>query len=362
MVDIQLVKYKEAEAELLELFRLSFGHDMTPELWNWRHAGNYLSSADPEVIVALDNDKIVGARPFLFVEMWLGNKKVLAAQHDDTMVHPEYQKQGLFNLMGRFSLSYLKENGYALSYGFPNLLSRRGFLKQGYKIVGAEEVMFWLLRPQKIMSQKLKNKLLGNVAGFLYDKLLVKKPKKISGLAGSFQVIVADQFIEELREVDTLRGETAIDLVRSESFLRWRFDEHPDFKYKYIVVQKEGKLTGYAVINTRREGNGLTQGLIMDYLVKNNDAACFQVLLENCLIELEKLECDYAYVLMVSQSNPIRELFKLSGFKSSFGFPYRKLYSHDYMDAILTEEQMAEYIDIYNKENWRISWAFMDTR
>ena len=87
---------------------------MTPELWTWKHTSNYITSADPEVIVAKDNNRIVGARPFLFIDMWLGNKKVIAAQHCDTMVHPEYRRHGLFNLMGQFSLRYLKENGCAI--------------------------------------------------------------------------------------------------------------------------------------------------------------------------------------------------------------------------------------------------------
>jgi len=362
MIDIQLVKYRQVEAELLDLFRLSFGHDITPELWNWKHTGNYITSGDPEVIVAMDGDKMVGARPFIFIDVWLGNQKGIAAQHCDTMVHPEYQRQGLFNLMGQFSLQYLKENGCLLSYGYANLLSRSGFLKQGYRIIGTIEIMFRLLKPEKIISRKLKSKFLGSVAGLFYDKLLVKKPKKISGLSHPFQVYVADQFIEELRQVDTLRDEKAIDLARSERLLKWRYDGHPDYKYKYIAVTREGVLSGYAVISARKEGNRLTQGLIVDYLVKNNDTTCFQVLLDSCLIEFEKSECDYASVLMISKSNPIRELFTRSGFKSSFGFPYKIFFEHGYLDAIQIQEQMIENIDIYDQENWRLSYAFSDVR
>lgn len=362
MVDVQLVKYKQAEVELLELFRLSFGHDMTPQLWNWRHAENYISPPDSEVIVAVDNGKIVGARPFLFTEMWLVDKKVVAAQHVDTMVHPEYQGQGLFSLMGKFSLRYLQENGYALSYGFPNQLSAPGFLRQGYRIIGPTEIMFQLLRPRNILSRKLRNRALGNLVGFLYDKLLVRKPKKLSGLSDSLEVFVSDKFTEDFKDVDTLRDESKIDLVRSESFLRWRFDGHPDFSYKYIGVKKEGRLSGYAVISSRREEGSFKQGLLVDYLVKDNDATCFRLLLDRCLAELRELECDYAYVWSVSKSNPIRELFRRSGFNSSLSFFYKRLYPYGHLDAILIQDRMADHIDIYDKENWRVSYAFSDTR
>lgn len=362
MIEVKLVKYRQAEAELLDLFRASFGRNMNPDFWNWKHAGNYLSPADPELIVAMDKGRIVGARPFLFVEMWLGKEKIKAAQHVDTMVHPEYQGQGLFNLMGQYSLEYLKENGCALSYGFANALSRRGFLKQGYQIIGAMDMMFKVLRSRKIMLRYLKNELLGSLAGTFYDRLFVKKPKALSGLTNSFNFITADQFTEELRNVDALRDGRAIDLVRSERFLRWRYDAHPQFKYKYIVLKRGNELVGYAVISGRREDSGLTHGLIVDFLVKNNDDACFRVLLDKCYMELDQLGCDYMNIWMVSKLNQTNRILKRSGFTSVLKFPYKKQHGDSLFDAILIQEQITELINIYDKENWRLSAAFTDTR
>jgi GNAT superfamily N-acetyltransferase len=362
MIEVKLVKYRQVEAELLDLFRASFGRDMNPDFWNWKHAGNYLSPTDPELIVAMDKDKIVGARPFLFVEMWLGKEKIKAAQHVDTMVHPEYQGQGLFNLMGQYSLEYLKENGYALSYGFANALSRRGFLKQGYQIIGVADMMFKVLRGRNIMTRYLKNELLGSLAGTFYDRIFVRKPKALSGLTDSINFIAADQFTEELRDVDALRDSRAIDLVRSESFLRWRYDAHPHFKYKYIVLKRQDELAGYAVISARREDSGLTHGLIADFLVKNNDEACFRVLLDKCYMELDQLGCDYVNIWIVSQFNQMNKLLKRYGLRSVLKFPHRKQYRDFLLDAILIQEQIAEPINIYDRENWRLSAAFTDTR
>lgn len=362
MIEVKLVKYRQVEKELLDLFCASFGRDMNPDFWSWKHVGNYLSPADPELIVAMDKDRIVGARPFLFVEIWLGKEKIKAAQHVDTMVHPEYQGKGLFNLMGQYSLEYLKENGCALSYGFANALSRRGFLKQGYQIIGAMDMMFKVLRSRNIMLRYLKNELLGSLVGTFYDRLFVKSPKPLSGLMDSFNFITADQFIEELKDVDALRDRRAIDLVRSERFLRWRYDAHPHFKYKYIVIKRRDELAGYAVISARREDSGLTHGLIVDFLVENNDNACFRALVDKCYIELDYLGCDYVNIWMVSQFNQMNQLLKRSGFTSVLKFPYKKQYGDNLFDAILIQEQIAKLIDIYDKENWRLSAAFSDTR
>ena len=362
MVEIRLVKHLEEKGQLLDLFRVSFGQNMSAELWNWRYLQNPLASADPEVVVALDNGSIVGARPFLLTEMWLANEKVKAAQHCDTMVHPQYQREGIFNRMGKFAIQYLRENGFALSYGFPGRPSRPGFLRQGWRIVAPTEIMFRAVHPQKLISSKLKSRLLGNGLGFFYDRLLNTKTTETFQPSSSFQVGVFDQYTDELKEVDALRDESVIDLVRSESYLRWRFDWHPDHNYKYIVAKRDGKLWGYAVVSIQEKANGLVYGMITDYLVKNRDIACFGILINRCLDELEKSECDIALIWAFSEPKLREQLLKHFDFKSSLKFPYKKLFGYGYLDAICIDEQVAEKTNIYDKENWRVTQAYPDTR
>ena len=362
MAEIKMVKYSRAETELVNLYKTSFGHDINTELWKWKHTNTSATPSDPEVIVAMDGDKIVGARPFLDIEMWLADKKVMAAQHCDTMVHPEYQKQGLFNLMGQFSLKYLKEKGYAISYGFPNQLSQHGFIKQGYKIISEKEDMFFILQPKRFMVNKWGNKLLGSFTGIIYDILLSNKSKRTFKLSESYQVLTADRFIVELSQIDSLRDRSVIDLVRNESFLKWRFDDHPEFEYKYIVLLKEGKLMGYAVFKVLKDKDGANQAWIMDYLVKDYDSICFQILLHSCLTELEKMDCISVHIRIIGKQNPMRGLFKRAGFRSVLEFPYNKFYHFSAIfDAIEIQDKLTGHINIYDKENWRVSYAFTDS-
>ncbi len=361
MVEIRLVKHLEEKEQLLDLFRVSFGQNMSPELWDWKYLKNPLAPAAPEVIVALDNDKIVGARPFLLTEMWLDNEKVRTAQHGDTMVHPEHRNKGIFSRMGQFAIQYLKDNDYALSYGFPGPMSRPGFLKQGWQIVVPTEIMFRAVHPQNLIANKLRSKFLGSGLGFFYDRLLNKTTETFQP-SSSFQVEVFDQYTDELKEVDALRDESVIDLVRSESYLRWRFDWHPDHNYKYIVAKRDGKLWGYAVINIQEKANGLIYGMITDYLVKNRDIACFGILINRCLDELEKSECDIALIWAFSEPELREQLLKHFDFKSSLKFPYKKFIGYGYLDAILTNEQVAKRINIYDKDNWRVTYAYKDMK
>jgi len=360
MVEIRLVKHSEEKGQLLDLFRASFGHDMPAELWDWKYIQNPVVPADPDLIVALDKGRIVGARPFRLTEMWLGNQRVRAAQHTDTMVHPEYQGKGIFNRMGQFSMEYLKENGYALSYGFGNEKSRPGFLKQGYRLVALNETLFRPINPQKLISYKLGNRVLGGGLGFLYDKLLNIKPRRAFQPAAPFQLELFDRFNDELKEIDALRDKSLIDLVRSESYLRWLFDRRPNRDYKYIMAKKDGSLWGYAVVSAQEQNDGLVYGYIVDHVVKNRDIACFRALVNRSLDELGKWACDIALIWALGEPVLKKELLERFGFKSTLLFPYNRFSGHGFLNVIGFDEQVDVVPDIYDKEKWRVTCAYWD--
>jgi GNAT superfamily N-acetyltransferase len=360
MIEIRLVKHLEEKEQLMDLFRASFGHDVPAGFWDWKYIQNPFASADPEVIVAIENGKIVGARPFRLAEMWLGNEKVRVAQHGDTMVHPEHQGKGIFNQMGQFAIKYLKENGYALSYGFANAKSRPGFLKQGYRIVVPTEGVFRPVNSQRLISRKLGNKVLGIGLGFLYDRFLNVKQTETVQASTSFQIEVFDRFNDDLKELDALRDPSLIDLVRSESYLRWLFDRRPNRSYRYISAKRDKTLWGYTVITTVERRSGLISGYIVDHLVKDRNIACFETLINRSVNELAESKCDLVVIWAPGESLFRKQLLKHLGFKSGFSFPYNRLFTRGYLDAIRIDDRVAAGVDIYAKENWRVTYAYSD--
>jgi GNAT superfamily N-acetyltransferase len=361
MVDVRLVKHSDAVEQLVELFHLCFDDEMSPDAWDWKYRRNPSAPPGDEVIVALDGGRIVGARPFMFADMWLGNERVRAAQHCDTMVHPEHRSQGIFGRMGRLSLQWLRENGCALSYGFPGPMSRPGFLSQGYRVAAETEVLFRPVNPARLLSQKLGNRPLAAGLGFLCGKL-IEAGAVGTRRAGAFEVEVFDRFADELGAVDGLRDESAITLVRSESCLRWRFDDSPRHDYKYVVARAGDKLRGYAVVSVQKQPDGLVYGLIVDYLVKDGDPACFSALMERCLVELGRSDHDITMVWAFSEPGLREELLRGLGFKSSLRFPYRRFFQYSYMDALRLDERVGRDVDVYDAASWRVTHAFSDMR
>jgi len=70
-VEIKLVRHRQAEKELVDLFQASFKLDKSHEIWRWKYTENPLASEDPDIIVAACDGKIVGARPFVVLEFWI---------------------------------------------------------------------------------------------------------------------------------------------------------------------------------------------------------------------------------------------------------------------------------------------------
>jgi GNAT superfamily N-acetyltransferase len=360
MVEIRLVKHSEEKEQLLDLFRASFGHAMPAELWDWKHTQNPLTPADPEVIVAVDNGKIVGAWPFRTVELWLRNEKARAALGSDIMVHPEHRRKGINTRMYLFGLQYLKDNCYALYYGIANEKSLGVGLKQGTRTLTQTESIFRLINPQKLLSHRLGNRVLGSGLGFLYDKFLIKRTQTPEPSA-PFQIEVFDHFTEELKELDALRDKSLIELVRSESYLRYRFDRRPGRDYRYIVAKKDNVLWGYAVVAVEEQIHGPVNGYIVDYLVRDKDIACFRALINRSLDELEKWGCDVAYIWALGEPVLRNELLKHLGFNSPLKFPYSRFSSDRYLTTRRISEQVAAEVDVCDKENWRFTYAYSDT-
>ncbi len=178
MIEIRTVKHSEEIEQLTELYISTFNHKTTTRFWEWKYVHNPLAADMPDVTVALDGSRIVGARPFLLSELWVGNQKIAAAQHCDTMVHNDYRRQGIFNRMGEFALRYMAEHGYAISYGFPAPVSRKGFASQGYRRLLDTEIVFRLMNPAGIIINKFRNikqsdlSLLYKLSGRVHDGTL----------------------------------------------------------------------------------------------------------------------------------------------------------------------------------------------
>jgi hypothetical protein len=359
MVEIRLVKHRDEIEQLVDLFRVSFGRDMSTRLWEWKYITNPFASSIPEVVIAADKGKIVGARPFLSMELWMQKEKVIAAEHCDTMVQLEYRNMGLFNRMGLVARDYLKEKHISLSYGFPGPMSRAGFLTQGYRKVVPTEILFYPLDTRKIIAMRFPRQKALRAMEFIFGNIVTRKIPASQPDTGGYQLEIQEKYSTALENLDGLRNPGVIEFVRSERSLRWRFDQHPENCYRYILAKKGGELSGYAVISVQKQANNLSYGMVIDYLVKNGDIGCFRVIMKRAMIELAKMDCHLIVVWAFNDLLFRKELKSHLGFKSTAEFPLNKLIDQGYFDVSGLDDR-CPHPDIYHKDSWRITYAFPD--
>ncbi|KFI36451.1 hypothetical protein HX99_04240 [Peptococcaceae bacterium SCADC1_2_3] len=364
MIEIKLVNHKEIIEELVDLFNIVLRHNqqkISLDFWKWRHLENPLNPPETKVIVAVDQERIVGANLFILEELRFKEKNMLIAQSCDTMVDPGYRRKGLFIQIIDFACEYFIEQGCNLFYGFPNSMSLPGFLKKGWQKVLQVEYLLRVNNPSAVITKKLGNPALGKTLGFFYNKLYHRQPKISEKEKQSFTVELFDYFPEALKEIDTLYDTNSIEHVRSEIYFKWRFDRHPVFKYKYLLARQGEELKGYALISTNQSNNGLITGRIVDYLVKDNDLDCFRILMAQALEELEKSSCDIIFVWEMQNQKFHQEFLKRFGFKSSLDFPYRRFMEESYFVARKLNQNLTHKVDIYNPANWNLTMLYPDT-
>jgi hypothetical protein len=230
-------------------------------------------------------------------------------------------------------------------------------LKQGSRIVSSIEYFFLPMNPRGLISYQLGNRLLGAGLGFFYNKLINTKGRRPFHSSNSFQIETLDRFTDKLKTVDTLRDRSIISLVRSEAYLAWRFDKHPENDYKYILAGRDGELLGYAVVGAERRNNNVICGWIRDYLAKDKNVDCFRSLIARCIDELVELGVDIILIPSFINAKFNVELAQHFGFKSSVSFPYNRIVAEGCFTTRAINEKVTQKVDVYNEENWDDTFA-----
>lgn len=363
MVMVTLINHCDAVPQLVELFNLVFPTETTVESWGWKHLQNPLNPPQPKIVVAVDSDKIVGARPLMLSNMRVGNKILNAGQPCDTMVHPDYRRQGLLFRMNDLAIEHAKTMGLSLLYNFPNPFSAPGYLKQGWHQVIPLEALMRFVEPVRVAEAKFGRGVASKVIGTSYRMLFGGIPqRRCRPTKHSCRIDTSDKAIEQLEELEKLYQEDKIELDRSRTYFEWRIDRHPEHKYRYIMCFQEEGLVGYVLVGLSTWHNGLRVGQIVDYMVGCRNADCIYAMFDRAVVELLGMGCDMLYTWAPSDEAISGILKHPLGFRSSFDFPLKLAFRRepDWLVARGIETSAIEDLCIYDPAVWRLTPAFFD--
>lgn len=88
--------------DFLELFRINFGKPRSREYFEWKYVQNPFRLNIHTIIVAEENNRLVGARGAVFSRMMIKGNEIYTTQGTDTMVHPEFRGQGIHIKMVKY--------------------------------------------------------------------------------------------------------------------------------------------------------------------------------------------------------------------------------------------------------------------
>ena len=363
MVKVTLVDHCDVVPDLVELFNLVFAVKITAEMWEWKHLQNPLNRVQPRIVVALDGKRIVGARPFMPVNLRVHNRTLLAGQPCDTMVHPEYRRQGIFGEMNNLVIEHARAMGVSLFYNFPNPFTLAGNLKQGWRKIIPIESLMRFEKPVEVASAKFGGRLASKFVGTCYGRLFGAVPRRQSYDKGqAWRIQTSDKVVEPLDGLSQLYHEDRIELDRSLSYLEWRIDRHPGHEYRYVMCLQDDKLIGYVLVGLSTWNNGLRVGQIVDYLMGCGNADCIFDMFDGAILELLNMGCDMLSIWAPADETIRDTLKRFLGFRSSFDFPLRLAFRGrtNWLVARELNESLSEYLCVHDPDAWRLTSAFSD--
>ncbi len=233
-------------ASIVEMLNYAFSEDQgflfekrDMNWWKWTCEKNPFGS--PLITLAESKDgKIAGVQiswPFGLV---YAGHKLTGYNLICTSVHPDFRGFGLQSGLTNYSAERAIKSEAAVVYGFPNQNSLHGFLKFYYKVYS---IKWWI---------KILNPL----------KLISKNTRKLSGKSIDLPetYYISEEQLKRIYPINDF--EKRIQIATSIDYLRWRYIEHPFYKYGIVFDRSKG--TSCAIFLIRETSNEYREMIVLE--------------------------------------------------------------------------------------------------
>lgn len=205
---------------ILKVLKASLGETSsrkTEDVWRFKHVDNPFGQS--LVLLALENNKVIGVRAFMRWQWQKGAETFSAFRAVDTATHPDHQGKGIFKKLTMKALEIGKERGDNFVFNTPNSQSKPGYLKMGWEEVDKLKVS---IRPANPFFWRGKNGI------YSYPK--------------NWKKTGSPEFLKSYRDGMVASGQlfTPKDL----NYLEWRYVNNPLQDY-HVQATPDYFLAGY---------------------------------------------------------------------------------------------------------------------
>jgi len=235
MSDITLKRYEpNFKDQLIDLGKDMVWADLSKkeakERFEWKYEKNPYTET-PLCYLALDGEKVVGHRGFVVQNFELSGTNYLFGTPGDSMVHPNYRRQGIFSNLVDFSNDDIIENSNIdlfLSLSTTRATTK-ATKKYGYVPVGKREKLY-----RFSFKNIIKNRYEG---GLDLDKIITSDNYHIE-----VTDVLKEEYIVGLMKESV--GQERLSNLRDERFYQWRYEECPSDQ-TFVYLWDKNQLVGY---------------------------------------------------------------------------------------------------------------------
>lgn len=345
------------EDNIRKLFELVFGKELSRERWNWLYRDNH-TGVIAITLAEAEGGEIVGQSALKPVKMKVGDKIRLGMLALDSMVHPDYQRQGMFTKLTTRTYEAVTEQGTPLVYSFPNRNSHYVYAhKLGRTdLCGRLPLFVKILDVKRVLSKRIRNMvLLSGAAPLARIALGLFYAFRGGALPAGCRLEKITRFDDSVNDLwEKAAAPFEILVVRDKEYLNWRYVENPTEDYVLFVVKRHDETVGYIVLKCENRF-GLQIGFIVDMLMIPDEPGIGRGLISEAVEYFRKQHMDMVGCLVLEHV-PYAKFLKDNGFvivpeklfPQELHLSVRRL-SDEYSDPFITDSK-----------NWFITWGDHD--
>lgn len=229
---------KKDVPNILRVLKASLGESSskkTEAVWNYKHVLNPFGSS--LVLVAEEDNEIVGVRAFMRWKWQNDQKSFSAFRAVDTATHPKHQGKGIFKKLTQKALELGIKGNNDFVFNTPNEQSRPGYLKMGWEQISKLEIDIYVGNPFYFFSSVLE-----------YTSQINYTHKNFNNFLDIYNKNQKQKFIYTYKTID---------------FLIWRYENNPMQKY-CVIAEDNYYLAVYLKVRGKLKEMRISEQLFID--------------------------------------------------------------------------------------------------
>jgi hypothetical protein len=275
------------ESEVLALIQQGMGGGLTGKreeaFWRWKHFNNPFGPSIA-LLATSASGQIIGLRTFMRWRFLSGDFSHKAVRAVDTVTHPDFRRYGIFSKLTLKGIESAKNDGVDFIFNTPNEQVLPGYLKLGWSYVSLLRPLVRILNYPRFVTGLIRSRDKSHSSGPISaDEIFKQQLPSISEFLGRTKGF--ETLLQSHRRVH--HGKLVTD--QSLDYLKWRYGQHPDIDYKVLYTEKNGAVSGCAILRPSTRF-GLKEVIINELILSGADDGSAS----NLLHELRRLtKADY---------------------------------------------------------------------